>query len=100
MTNEIENTEKQKAAEAADKYADAVADEARSAMFYGEVDFKIDIKSAYMAGYNVKKAADDIETAKTVVRVLEKAVKEGKISGIQWCDLVMLFANEAQEMVA
>ena len=95
MTNEIENTEKQKAAEAADKYADAVADEVRSAMFYGEVDFKIDIKSAYKAGYNVKKAADDIETAKTVVRVLEKAQAEGIISKTQWFDLVMLFVKEA-----
>ena len=38
--------------------------------------------------------------ARIVATVLAKAVKEGKISGIQWCDLVMLFANEAQEMVA
>ena len=98
MTSEQENIETNKAAEAADKYADAVADEARSAMFYGEVDFKIDIKSAYMAGYEFDKMSKDLETARTVVRVLGKAVKEGKISGSQWFDLVMLFAAEIDEM--
>ena len=98
MTSEQENIETNKAAEAADKYADAVADEARSAMFYGEVDFKIDIKSAYMAGYKFDKfdkMSKDLETARTVAQVLEKAVKEGKISGSQWFDLVMLFVKEA-----
>ena len=99
MASEQENIETNKAAEAADKYADAVADEARSAMFYGEVDFKIYIKSAYMAGYKFDKMSKDLETARTVVQVLvqvlEKAVKEGKISGSQWWELVMLFVKEA-----
>ena len=98
MTIEQENIERRKAAEAADKYADAVADEARSAMFYGEVDFKIDIKSAYMAGYKFDKMSKDLETARTVVQVLEKAHAEGIISKTQWWRLVMLFATEIDEI--
>ena len=95
MTIEQENIERRKAAEAADKYADAVADEARSAMLYGEVDFKIDIKSAYMAGYEFAKLSKDLETARTVGQVLKKARAKGIISKNQWSDLVMLFVKEA-----
>ena len=36
--------------------------------------------------------------ARIVATVLAKAVKEGKISGIQWWDLVMLFAKEIDEI--
>ena len=95
MTIEQENIERRKAAEAADKYADAVADEARSAMFYGEVDFKIDIKSAYMAGYEFDKLSKDLETARTVVQVLKKARAKGIISKNQWSYLILFFAKES-----